>query len=64
MNQPGTGPAPVLAGENGAGRSTLVKALAGVRRPDTGQVLPGGAPVDFHGPPAVFGRKNIDESDF
>ncbi len=94
MNQPDTGPAPVLApkdvsksfgavralqdvslqlfpgeaharaGENGAGKPTLVETLAGVHRPDTGQVLLGGAPVDFHDPPAVFGEKNIDELDF
>ncbi len=94
MNQPGTGPAPViapegvsppsgavrapqdvsvqffpgeshaLAGENGAGGSTLARTLAGAHRPDTGRVLPGGAPVDLHGPPAVFGGKNTDESDF
>jgi len=39
-----------LAGENGAGKSTVVKTFAGVHRPDTGEVRVDGEPVDFHGP--------------
>jgi rhamnose transport system ATP-binding protein len=39
-----------LAGENGAGKSTIVRLLAGVQRPDEGEVLLDGEPVDFHGP--------------
>jgi rhamnose transport system ATP-binding protein len=39
-----------LAGENGAGKSTIVRMLAGVQRPDEGDVLVDGAPVTFHGP--------------
>ncbi|HEY6889640.1 MAG TPA: sugar ABC transporter ATP-binding protein [Solirubrobacter sp.] len=39
-----------LAGENGAGKSTIVRMLAGVQRPDEGEVLVDGAPVTFHGP--------------
>src|SRR3954467_9133907 len=39
-----------LAGENGAGKSTIVRMLAGVQRPDAGRVLVDGEPVDFHGP--------------
>src|SRR4051794_35601884 len=39
-----------LAGENGAGKSTIVRMLAGVQRPDAGRVLVEGKPVDFHGP--------------
>src|SRR3954452_19836159 len=39
-----------LAGENGAGKSTIVRLLAGVQRPDEGEVLVDGEPVDFHGP--------------
>src|SRR3954469_14173783 len=39
-----------LAGENGAGKSTIVRMLAGVQRPDSGRVLVDGEPVDFHGP--------------
>ena len=39
-----------LAGENGAGKSTIVRMLAGVQRPDDGDVLVDGEPVTFHGP--------------
>ncbi|MET0136400.1 MAG: sugar ABC transporter ATP-binding protein, partial [Kibdelosporangium sp.] len=39
-----------LVGENGAGKSTIVKMLAGVHRPDTGAVLVDGTEADFHGP--------------
>src|SRR4051794_38261078 len=39
-----------LAGENGAGKSTIVRMLAGVQRPDDGDVLVDGSAVVFHGP--------------
>src|SRR3954454_10584531 len=39
-----------LAGENGAGKSTIVRMLARVQRPDAGRVLVDGEPTDFHGP--------------
>ena len=39
-----------LAGENGAGKSTIVRLLAGVQRPDEGELLVDGEPADFHGP--------------
>jgi rhamnose transport system ATP-binding protein len=39
-----------LLGENGAGKSTCVKLLAGVHRPDAGEVLIGGEPVHFGSP--------------
>jgi rhamnose transport system ATP-binding protein len=39
-----------LVGENGAGKSTVVKILAGVHRPDLGQVLVDGEPVVLHSP--------------
>ncbi len=39
-----------LAGENGAGKSTIVRMLAGVQRPDDGRVLVDGEEAHFHGP--------------
>ena len=39
-----------LLGENGAGKSTCVKLLAGVHRPTMGSVLVGGIPVSFNSP--------------
>src|SRR5689334_6338062 len=44
------GEAHALVGENGAGKSTIVKMLAGVHRPDTGTLRVNGADVDFAGP--------------
>ena len=43
------GEAHALVGENGAGKSTIVKILAGVHQPDTGSVLLDGSPVRFDG---------------
>ncbi|MCW6510925.1 ATP-binding cassette domain-containing protein [Lichenifustis flavocetrariae] len=39
-----------LLGENGAGKSTCVKMLAGVHRPDTGHVVIDGTPVVLRSP--------------
>ena len=39
-----------LLGENGAGKSTCVKLLAGVYRPDQGTIFIGGYPVDLRSP--------------
>ncbi|NIH81441.1 sugar ABC transporter ATP-binding protein [Amycolatopsis viridis] len=44
------GEAHALVGENGAGKSTIVKMLAGVHRPDTGSLLVDGQPVEFSSP--------------
>ncbi|HEY6274972.1 MAG TPA: sugar ABC transporter ATP-binding protein, partial [Streptosporangiaceae bacterium] len=47
------GEAHALVGENGAGKSTVVKMLAGVHQPDQGQLLMGGQPVVLAGPAAA-----------
>jgi simple sugar transport system ATP-binding protein len=39
-----------LLGENGAGKSTVIKILTGVERPTVGQVLVRGTPVHFSNP--------------
>ncbi len=39
-----------ITGENGAGKSTLMKLLAGVHRPDAGQIIVNGRPTMLHGP--------------
>jgi ABC-type sugar transport system ATPase subunit len=41
-----------LVGENGAGKSTVVKMLAGMHQPDDGQLLIEGQPVVLAGPAA------------
>jgi rhamnose transport system ATP-binding protein len=47
------GEAHALIGENGAGKSTMVKMLAGVYQPDEGELLIDGAPVTLHSPAAA-----------
>ncbi len=42
-----------LVGENGAGKSTMMKILAGVYRPDSGQILLDGSAIDFEHPIAA-----------
>jgi simple sugar transport system ATP-binding protein len=39
-----------LLGENGAGKSTLSNILTGLYRPDEGEILLDGKPVEFHSP--------------
>ena len=42
-----------VLGENGAGKSTLIKIMAGVLKPDAGQMLVEGRPAVFAGPQAA-----------
>ena len=42
-----------VLGENGAGKSTLIKLMAGVLKPDTGEIRFEGRPVSFNGPSAA-----------
>ncbi|WP_410632473.1 sugar ABC transporter ATP-binding protein [Amycolatopsis sp. cmx-4-83] len=44
------GEAHALVGENGAGKSTIVKMLAGVHKPEDGTLLMDGRPVEFGSP--------------
>jgi ribose transport system ATP-binding protein len=39
-----------LVGKNGAGKSTVIKIMAGAIRPDRGHLLVDGAPLDLHEP--------------
>jgi ribose transport system ATP-binding protein len=43
-----------LLGQNGAGKSTLIKVLAGVHRPDAGDIRWRGQSVAFHNPQAAI----------
>jgi simple sugar transport system ATP-binding protein len=45
-----------ILGDNGAGKSTFIKILSGVYRPDSGRLLVDGEPVDFHSPRDARGR--------
>ncbi|MCS7243074.1 MAG: sugar ABC transporter ATP-binding protein [Candidatus Caldatribacterium sp.] len=45
-----------LVGENGAGKSTLIKILAGIYRPDCGDILLEGVPLRLHHPEEAKAR--------
>jgi len=54
----GKGEILALLGENGAGKSTLIKTLAGIYKPDGGEILFKGAPYQ-HRPPKPNQRQSV-----
>ena len=48
-----------LIGENGAGKSTIVKLLTGIYQPDEGEILVDGQPVRFPTAQAEIGRAHV-----
>ena len=47
-----------LIGANGAGKSTMIKIIAGVHQPNSGEILLRGEPVTFRGPKDAL-RKGV-----
>ncbi|NUL44622.1 sugar ABC transporter ATP-binding protein [Cellulosimicrobium funkei] len=43
-----------VMGQNGAGKSTLIKTLSGAHRPDEGEIVWEGRPVELHSPAAAL----------
>ena len=53
-----TGTVHALVGENGAGKSTVMKILYGMQRPDSGEILVNGQQVHFKTPTSQLKAKN------
>jgi len=51
-----------VIGDNGAGKSSLIKALSGAVIPDSGEILVNGSPVTFHSP--IDARKYGNETEY
>lgn len=67
--QVGAGQCLHLAGPNGVGKTTLIRLLAGLLRPEEGMVAWGGAPIDrdpdaFHAETTFLGHDNALKADF
>lgn len=46
-----------ILGENGSGKTTLMNMIAGIYRPDEGQILINGQPVEIHSPKDAYKYK-------
>ena len=50
-----------LIGQNGAGKSTMIKILTGAYRKDAGEIAFAGRPVEFASPHEAQKRRHLDD---